>query len=67
MARIRYGRPRAPRKKKIIVQMTSDEKRQLKILFMRCKIRILNESIQKRLGKIKMERDKNFSNLDNRN
>lgn len=67
MARIRYDRPRTPRKKKIIVQMTSDEKRRLKILFMRCKIRILNESIQERFRRIKMERDKNLSNLDNRN
>ena len=67
MVRTRFRGPCAPRKKKIIVQMTSEQKRRLKILSMRYKIRILNEDIQERFRRIRMERGKNLSNLDNRN
>ena len=38
MVRTRLRR-HAPRKKKIIVQMTSEQKRRLKIQFMRCKFK----------------------------
>ena len=67
MVRTQLRVPCAPRKKKIIVQMTSEKKRRLKILFMRCNIRILNEDIQERFRRIRIRRNKNLSNLNNRN
>lgn len=59
MVRTQLRRPCAPRKK-IIVQMTSEQKRRLKILSMRYKIRILNEDIQERFRRIRMRRNNNL-------